>query len=54
MSEARRLTLAQLRDVVTDPGELAKGTRFADEGGLAHLARFEHKLYADAVGSGAA
>ncbi|HUQ01959.1 MAG TPA: HEAT repeat domain-containing protein [Kofleriaceae bacterium] len=46
-----KLGLKQLREIVTDPGELAKGARIADEGGLAHLARYEHKLFADAAGS---
>ncbi|MBS2013324.1 MAG: HEAT repeat domain-containing protein [Deltaproteobacteria bacterium] len=54
MAEARKLAIAQLRDIVSDPSELSKGTRVFDEGGLAHLARFENKLFADAKGSGAA
>ena len=51
---APKLTLARLREIVTDAGELAKGTQVADGGGLSHLARFELKLFADAAGSGAA
>ena len=50
---APALSLARLREIVTDAGELAKGTQVADGGGLSHLARFELKLFADAAGSGA-
>jgi hypothetical protein len=46
-----KLGLKQLREIITDAGELAKGARIADEGGLAHLARYQHKLFADAAGS---
>lgn len=52
MPEARRLTLPELREIVSDPSELAKGTKIMDDKGLAHLARHEHKLFADAAGSG--
>ncbi len=51
MPDAPKITVAQLRQIVTDAGELAKGTRVVDEGGLSHLARHEHKLFADAQGS---
>lgn len=54
MTDAPRLSARELRDIVTDPAELAKGARFFDEGGLAHLARFEARLYADARGAAAA
>lgn len=53
MAEVRSLTLPELREIVSDPSELAKGSRVFDEGGLTHLSRFEHKLFADAAGSGA-
>lgn len=45
------LGLRELREIVTDSGELAKGARIVDEGGLAHLSRYQRKLYADAAGS---
>jgi hypothetical protein len=48
---APRITVAELRGIVTDAGELAKGARLFDEGGLSHLARHEAKLFADAQGS---
>src|SRR5262245_1167375 len=56
MSDAKSpppLTLSGLREIVTDREELAKGTRIFDDRGLQHLARFEHKLFAEAAGSGA-
>jgi hypothetical protein len=51
MADALKITVAQLREIVTDAGELAKGAKIADEGGLSHLSRHEHKLFADAQGS---
>jgi hypothetical protein len=51
MSDAPKLTVAELRQIVTDAGELAKGARIVDEGALSHLARHEAKLFADAQGS---
>ena len=51
MAEIPRLGLKQLREIVTDAGELQKGARIVDEGGLSHLSRYEHKLFADAAGS---
>src|SRR5690242_14815746 len=48
---APRITVSELRGIVTDAGELAKGARLFDEGGLSHLARHEAKLFADAQGS---
>lgn len=51
MAEARALSLSDLREIVFDPAELAKGAKVFDEQGLAHLARFENKLYADARGA---
>ena len=53
MSEARSVTIPQLRQLVTDPSELQKGTEIADRGGLTHLSRHENKIFADAAGSGA-
>lgn len=51
MADAPTLRLPDLRAIVTDAGELAKGAKIVDDGGLAHLARYQHKLYADAAGS---
>ena len=46
-ADAPRLGLADLRAIVTDGSELAKGSRIVDDGGLAHLARHQRKLFAD-------
>jgi hypothetical protein len=54
MSEVRTLSLAELRTIITDAAELAKGTQILDKGGLAHLARHGGKLFAEASGSGSA
>ncbi len=51
-TEIPQLPVAQLKLVISDPQELAKGTAIADKGGLSHLARYANKLYADAAGSG--
>ncbi len=51
MPDAPKLTLAQLRAIVTDATELAKGAKIVDDGHLSHLSRHEHKLFADAQGS---
>lgn len=52
MSEPRKLVLSDLRELV-EAGELAKGSQVFDGKGLAHLSRYDNKLYADAAGSGA-
>ncbi|MBI5536262.1 MAG: HEAT repeat domain-containing protein [Deltaproteobacteria bacterium] len=54
MSEVRSVPVAELRQHITDPSELGKGTEIADRGGLAHLSRHGNKLFADAAGSGSA
>jgi hypothetical protein len=54
MNEIPPLPTAQLKLVVTDPDELAKGLAIADKGGLKHLARYGNKLFAEAEGSGSA
>jgi hypothetical protein len=54
MNEIPPLPTAQLKLVVTDPQELAKGLAIADGGGLKHLARHGNKLFAEAEGSGSA
>ena len=51
MADAPPLTLPALRAIVTDGGELAKGAKVFDDGGLTHLSRYQHKLFADAAGS---
>ncbi|MCB9575128.1 MAG: SWIM zinc finger family protein [Kofleriaceae bacterium] len=50
----RRLGLDDLRAIVTDATELAKGARLEGDGGLANLARHDARLYADAAGAAAA
>jgi hypothetical protein len=52
MSDIPTLPVAQLKLVVTDPQELAKGVAIADKGGIKHLARHANKLFAEAEGSG--
>jgi hypothetical protein len=52
MNEIPALPTAQIKLVVTDPAELAKGVAIADKGGLKHLARHGNKLFAEAEGSG--
>lgn len=54
VTEPNPLSLAQLREIVKDPMELAKGTAFFDEGRLKGYARYEDRIYADAEGSGQA
>src|SRR5690349_15055660 len=52
MSDIPALPVAQLRLVITDPQELAKGVTIADKAGIKHLARHANKLFAEAEGSG--
>ena len=54
MPEAPKLSLVELRGLISDAGELAKGTQIADGAGLLNLARYENKLYCEAKGSGQA
>lgn len=51
MADAPELTVAQLRAIVVDPSELAKGARLLDTGDLSNLARHGRKLFADAAGN---
>ena len=51
MADAAKLTVAQLRAIVADASELAKGARLLDAGDLSNLARHGRKLFADAAGS---
>src|SRR5688572_20976693 len=53
MDDTRRLSLAELREVVRDPDELKKGTEVFDHGGLLNLARHGDKIFSEAKGSGA-
>ena len=50
---ARPLSMSDVRAVI-DPDELKKGQAILDQRGLAHLARTDDKLYAEAQGSGSA
>ncbi len=54
MSDVRSVSVAELRTIIADPAELAKGTQIHDKGGLNHLARHGAKLFAEAAGSGSA
>jgi len=54
MTAPRTLTLADLRNIITDSNELTKGTQIVDAGQLTHLSRFESRIFAEAAGSGAA
>jgi hypothetical protein len=54
VSDAPKLSVAELREAIADAQELAKGTQLYDAGGLAHLSRYENKLFSEAKGSGAA
>jgi hypothetical protein len=47
-----RIGVAELKGVVVDSDELAKGVAIVDANGLANLARYKNKLYAEAKGSG--
>jgi hypothetical protein len=49
----KKLGLADLREIVSDADELAKGARIFDDKALAHLARYENKVFGEAAGSGA-
>jgi hypothetical protein len=50
-TEARRLSLADLRELITDVEEIAKGTLVYDRGGVTHLARYENKIFCEAPGA---
>jgi HEAT repeat protein len=54
MAVPKKLGLPELREIVHDGAELAKGAKFFDDGLLLHPSRFEHKLFAEAKGSGSA
>ncbi len=51
--DPRPLTPRDLRDIISDHAELLKGVAAFTAGDLAHLSRFEDRLYAEAAGSGA-
>ena len=53
-SEARKVNVGDLRGLIIDSDELAKGTKVFDEKGLQNLARHTNKIYAEAKGSGPA
>src|SRR5262245_6274254 len=50
-TEVRKVGLAELRSIVVDAGELAKGTQFFDEKRLSNLSRHGNKLFCQAKGS---
>jgi hypothetical protein len=52
-SEARKVNVSDLRGLIIDSDELAKGTKVFDEKGLQNLARHQNKIYAEAKGSDA-
>ncbi len=51
---ARRVNVSDLRGLIIDSDELAKGARLFDDKGLESFARYQNKLYALAKGSGVA
>lgn len=53
-SDARKVNVGDLRGLIIDSDELAKGTRLFDEKGLQSFARHQNKIYAEAKGSGPA
>ena len=53
-SDARKVNVGDLRGLIIDSDELAKGARLFDDKGLENLARYQNKLYALAKGSGPA
>ena len=52
MTDARKLTMSELRSIVVDGAELSKGAQISDAGALTHLSRYQNKLFGDAKGSG--
>jgi hypothetical protein len=53
-SDARNVNVGDLRGLIIDSDELAKGARLFDDKGLEGFARYQNKLYALAKGSGPA
>jgi len=53
-SDARKVDVGDLRGLIIDSDELAKGARLFDDRGLESFARYQNKLYALAKGSGPA
>ncbi|NTX66080.1 HEAT repeat domain-containing protein [Myxococcus sp. CA051A] len=55
MAEPRKVAASSggLTEIIGDPSEVAKGTRIFDDKQITHLSRFENRLFADALGSGA-
>ncbi|MEP7119711.1 MAG: HEAT repeat domain-containing protein [Byssovorax sp.] len=51
---ARKVNVGDLRGLIIDSDELAKGTKVFDDKGLQSLARHQNKVYAEAKGSGPA
>lgn len=55
MAEVRKLSggLGALTEIISDRAELAKGSQLFDGKQLSNLSRYENRLFADAMGSGA-
>ncbi|WP_338873013.1 HEAT repeat domain-containing protein [Myxococcus stipitatus] len=55
MAEVRKVSpaMSSLTEVISDRDELSKGARIFDDKHITHLSRFENRLFADALGSGA-
>jgi hypothetical protein len=51
---ARKVNVSDLRGLIIDSDELAKGTKVFDDKGLQSLARHKNRLYAEVKGSGPA
>jgi hypothetical protein len=51
-TEVRKVGLAELRGIVVEGEELAKGTRLFDDKALSNLSRHGNKLFCEAKGSG--
>jgi hypothetical protein len=54
MADARKLTLQELREIISDGVELAKGAVVYDGRGITYLSRYQNKLFCEAAGSGSA
>ena len=53
MADVRSLALVELRSIISDAAEVAKGMQIVDGGALENLSRHQDKLFCEARGSGA-
>src|SRR3990172_5558894 len=53
MADVRSLGLVELRSIISDAAEVAKGMQIVDGGALENLSRHQDKLFCEARGSGA-